>query len=1089
MKLVRAHIRVIILAVVISLLGFESNFALASLPMISASGSKLVDPSGSPVILKGCNLGNYLILESWMFGKTLGAGPDHSFRDGAFVYRTLRERFGRESSDHLIELYRDGWITPRDIELIKSFGFNVVRLPFDYRLIQEDQPPFAIKPDAFRRLDHAIQMCEDAGVYVILDLHGAPGGQSLEDHTGEAGQNHLWTRSEDQQRTVQVWRALADHFKNRTSVAAYDLINEPYGDQKQDCRPVLARLMPEIYQAIRSTGDQHVVFFSGALNGGIAFYGNPHNNGMKNVAFTEHYYPGLFGSTSALETQARVLTQELPAKHDYADEIASPYYVGEFNVVLSSEDAPRMMRAYYDRFAEYGWPCTMWSYKTLSDKGGVGSDAWCMATNAAPLPRVDLQNSSYEDLENFFTSLATMPLAVNDRLRDELTSPSPEPLYLASYPHLPTAPPASPPPSEPAGYTSVDLGGATPGYTEALPDGSVRIMGGGQDIFGATDTCRFVSQPADGASADVRATILSFVDSGEFAKTGVMARWGEVDHANSAMAMVNVFPDGTVALLARSRAGARAVEKKIAAGVELPVELRLQISSGQITGMYRDNSSDWKTIGTAPAPDDSYCRAGLAVCAHGDAVLTTVKARLGPTADDLLPMPGNEGSNIPIGPSLLSNGSFEEGGAQSDLAADWNRWGQWMNRETGWSPCHSGTCLIGYHHWQIDQPGSSGLWQDVPVQAGKRYLFSIYAQHDPVDANHHEAKTIELRMEGNTPGGQLTLNSKNFDVSKLPSGGEWARLSVAGTACSDALRVLVVINASEEEPRGGSVKLDDAALSQMIADTQARAHADPPAVDSEMILPADAVANRDLVYATRGGQELKLDLFRPAGDGPFPIVVWIHGGAWKLGDKSGYPHMNFLVGHGYAVANIEYRFSQVAPFPAQIEDCKSALDFLVSHAAEYHLDADRIVATGESAGGHLASLMGLDRSTHIRGVYELAGPSDLTDAAALQYGPTLLSAVEGLLGGPPGEHMDLAKQASPVCQVSETAPPFLILHGTADPIVPFSQSQRLADALKAAGADVELDPVPNAGHVGPACWTPARQEKILAFLQRLIPPR
>ena len=78
-----------------------------------------------------------------------------------------------------------------------------------------------------------------------------------------------------------------------------------------------------------------------------------------------------------------------------------------------------MMRAYYDRFAEYGWPCTMWSYKTLSDKGGVGSDAWCMATNAAPLPRVDLQNSSYEDLENFFTSLATMPLAVNDRLRDE----------------------------------------------------------------------------------------------------------------------------------------------------------------------------------------------------------------------------------------------------------------------------------------------------------------------------------------------------------------------------------------------------------------------------------------------------------------------------------------------------------------------------------------------------------------------------------------------------------------------------------------------------------------------------------------------
>ncbi len=413
------------------------------LPFISASGPRLVDPSGSEVVLKGCNLGNYLMLESWMFGGTLGDGPDHAFKDGATVYRTLRQRFGGAGSQELIDLYRTNWITPRDLQIVKTFGFNVVRLPFDYRLIQDDRPPFAVKDDAFRWLDRAVDMADDAGLYVILDLHGVPGGQSLEDHTGEAGQDHLWTSEEDQQRTVAVWKALAEHFKDRSTVAAYDLINEPYGNHTEDCRPVLARLLPQIYQAIRSTGDQHVVFFPGALNGGISFYGNPHNQGMTNVGFTEHYYPGLFGSKSALETQARVLNQEIPAKYGYVNQIASPYYVGEFNIVLDSEDPCRVLRAFYDRFAEFGWPSTMWAYKNIGTRGGVQPDAWYMVTNATPLPPLNLQSSSYDEFKSFFANLATMPLATNEQLLEALTTANPGPLYLANYPRLPAATPAT----------------------------------------------------------------------------------------------------------------------------------------------------------------------------------------------------------------------------------------------------------------------------------------------------------------------------------------------------------------------------------------------------------------------------------------------------------------------------------------------------------------------------------------------------------------------------------------------------------------------------------------------------------------------
>ncbi len=228
--------------------------------------------------------------------------------------------------------------------------------------------------------------------------------------------------------------------------------------------------------------------------------------------------------------------------------------------------------------------------------------------------------------------------------------------------------------------------------------------------------------------------------------------------------------------------------------------------------MYRDNSGDWKTIGPAPVPNDSDLRTGLAVCAHGEAVLTTVKAHLGPTADNLLPAPGDEGSHITLGQSLLANGSFEQEGDSSDVAANWNRWGQWINREAGWTPTHSGSAEIGYHHWQITSDDTSGLWQDVNVEAGKRFTFSIYAQRDIPAEGQSEARSLELRMESVTDHGEVTLNSQTFDVKTLASGKEWIHLTVSGTANSPRLRVLMVISPAADGPRGGAVKLDDAML-------------------------------------------------------------------------------------------------------------------------------------------------------------------------------------------------------------------------------------------------------------------------------------
>jgi hypothetical protein len=777
----------------------------SGLSMLHANGGLIVDEAGRQVILKGCNLGNYLMLESWMLG---GCIQQHGipFRDPATFLRTLRSRFGPDRANDLIDAYRQNYIEARDFALIKSFKFNLVRLPFDYRLLQEDQPPFQLKGDAFRWLDHALDMAEAAGVYVILDLHGAPGGQSLEDHTGEAGQNHLWKNGQNYQRTIALWRAIAERYKNRSVVAAYDLLNEPYSDHKMDVRAELARLMPLVCQAIRGTGDQHLMFFPGALGGGISFYGGV-PKGTANIGFTEHYYPGMFGDTPSMETQARTLNLGMPITRSYLTALAVPYYVGEFNVVLEAEDPARTMRAYYDLFAEYGWAGTMWSYRLLKPRAGAAPNAWYMATNAEPLPELDLDTSSFDDFQAFFSGIGQMPLAVNRPLREALTANQSTPLNLRRFASAPASiPPAAQ--SAPPGFASGDLGDAKPGYTAVQADQSLLVFAGGSDVNGLSDSCRFVSEAAH-EPIDIRATITSMVESDRWAKAGVMARWGT--GADAAMAMVNVFPDGTVALMTRARRGAGASEiKSVAEDNSLPVELRLQVNSGEAIGSCRGPGGEWTRVGTAEVAGSGDCQAGLFACSHNDVVYTRVRAFLGKAAD-LAIESAKKSESEPV--SLLVNGSFESPGDQPDEAAGWNRWGDRMNRETGWTPVHGGSSLIGYHHWQIERGEQSGLWQDVHVQGGRRYIFSIFAQHDPAKTGENDAKNLELRVESSLPGGQVTLNSRTFDIAKLPTGQRWAHLSVPATAASDTMRVLAILNSSDEGPRGGAVKLDDASVS------------------------------------------------------------------------------------------------------------------------------------------------------------------------------------------------------------------------------------------------------------------------------------
>lgn len=250
-----------------------------------------------------------------------------------------------------------------------------------------------------------------------------------------------------------------------------------------------------------------------------------------------------------------------------------------------------------------------------------------------------------------------------------------------------------------------------------------------------------------------------------------------------------------------------------------------------------------------------------------------------------------------------------------------------------------------------------------------------------------------------------------------------------------------------------------------------------------------------LRYASPNGAELFMDLYRPPGaSGRLPVIVFIHGGAWRAGTRTTGPDLErFFARDGFAMASIDYRLTPDGVFPRSVEDVKTAVRYLRTHAAEHDLDADRIGLWGLSAGGHLAAVAALaprgtfegtdwlDESSAVQCVLDAYGPTWFTtmdeeaaaEAAALTPSgatPRLRhdspSSPESRLVGAPIQSVPArVREASPITYVSGGAPPFLIMHGTADDMVPARQSVRLFDSLAAAGADVELRLLDAVGHM------------------------
>jgi acetyl esterase len=242
-------------------------------------------------------------------------------------------------------------------------------------------------------------------------------------------------------------------------------------------------------------------------------------------------------------------------------------------------------------------------------------------------------------------------------------------------------------------------------------------------------------------------------------------------------------------------------------------------------------------------------------------------------------------------------------------------------------------------------------------------------------------------------------------------------------------------------------------------------------------------------YATPNGLSLRLDACIPSGEGPFPAAILVHGGGWVRGDRrvEVAPLFQPLTEAGIAWFSISYRFA-VNPlqFGDAIADVETAIRFVKTHSEEYHVDPRRIALVGESAGGQLAAMAALNRNVdlQVKGVVALYTPTDLVSLAT-----TSKLVPDGIrlgLEGTSWKALILARlaQLSPIEHVRGSMPPFLLIHGTADALVPFEQSSRMCERMKSVGASCEIYPVANAGH-GIRWWETSAADSV-SYKKRLV---
>lgn len=308
----------------------------------------IVDSKGNPIVLKGINLGNWLHPEGYMFRfeKTNSAEQ---------IDRAFAQAIGPDRSRAFWNKFLSGYVTAEDIRFLKEIGANHIRLPVNYRMLT-DEDYLGENNHGFQYLDSAVRWCQREGLYVLLDMHAAPGGQTGDNIDDSYGYPFLFADEPSKQQTIDLWRSIAEHYKNDTTVIGYDLLNEPiatyFESDFNKLNPELEPLYKRIVSAIREVDKNHLVFLGGAQwNNNFAVFGPPFDD---KAVYTFHKY--------WFDVNASHIQEYL----DFQKKYNVPLYLGE-----SGENTDEWVRDFRMLLDEHNISWCFWPYKKLESTSGI----------------------------------------------------------------------------------------------------------------------------------------------------------------------------------------------------------------------------------------------------------------------------------------------------------------------------------------------------------------------------------------------------------------------------------------------------------------------------------------------------------------------------------------------------------------------------------------------------------------------------------------------------------------------------------------------------------------------------------------------
>jgi len=336
------------------------------------------------------------------------------------LWNWLWKRFGYKKSQELRAVFQDNYITELDFERLSALGLNHLRLPVWFELLESDFAEGAhFKSEGWMRLHQALLWARKHKLYVILDLHGAPGGQSASWHQGLADGGHLFENEACLKKTVRLWQALAHYFKDDPHLAAYDLLNEPMSSPDPEA---YRKVHDEIYRAIRSEDTRHVVMLEDGYRPASELV-SPAEMGWENAMFSIHLYPGGTSAADYLERIDRALLDSPATEARFQ----MPLYLGEFNAADGTESlgwAAEGMDLVLERLNERGVHWAIWTWKYHTDQSLWG----LYYPKDRPGYRIDVRDASFEKIRDDFAALNSSNFAAHKELEEVLKRRSADPV-------------------------------------------------------------------------------------------------------------------------------------------------------------------------------------------------------------------------------------------------------------------------------------------------------------------------------------------------------------------------------------------------------------------------------------------------------------------------------------------------------------------------------------------------------------------------------------------------------------------------------------------------------------------------------------